>query len=80
VKLAAAARSGSVTTAITYDDGVGTSLCERSARAERRVSATESDGDMAARMSALLEGMWVKTIVFNSPIRRESQTATLPNF
>src|SRR5690606_23275170 len=76
VKLAAAARSLSVTMAITYDDLVGTSICDRAARTSSRPRAIDSVGANAARINATLDGMCVNTIVLTSPMRRESRAAT----
>src|SRR5918999_2804199 len=76
VTLAAAARSGGVTTAITYEERVGTSICDRAARASKHASAISSVGAAAATMRNTLEGMCVKTIVLTSPMRRAIQAAT----
>src|ERR671923_1245313 len=76
VTLAAAARSGGVTTAITYEDRGGTSICDRAARPNRHASASWSDGANAARIRNTLAGMCVKTIVLTSPIRRAIHAAT----
>src|SRR5215218_2701640 len=76
VKLAAAARSASVTTAITYDERVGTSICESAARISNSASASGSVGATAARSSITLDGICVNTMVLTSPIRCESHAAT----
>src|SRR5262245_2018259 len=69
VKLAAAGRSGGVTTAITYAERVGTSICDKALRKSKRPSANGRLEDSAASTRQTLEGMWVKTIVFSSPMR-----------
>src|SRR5918999_1364086 len=76
VMLAAAARSGGVTTAITYEERGGTSICDSAARANRHASAISSDGATAATIRNTLAGMCVNTIVLTSPIRRAIQAAT----
>lgn len=76
VTLAAAGRSGGVTTAITYEERVGTSICESAARTRSSPSAASRLGAMAARIRHTLEGMCVNTMVFTRPICRESQAAT----
>src|SRR5260221_7896148 len=50
VTLAAAVRSAGVTTAITYDVRVGTSICERAERTSSSASTIVTLGEKAARM------------------------------
>src|SRR5262245_20953906 len=76
VTLAAAVRSGGVTTAMTYDVRVGTSICESAALTSSNASATIKSGENAAAIRKTLDGMWVKTIVLMRPKRFESQAAT----
>ncbi len=54
MKLAAAVRSGSVTTAMTYDERAGTSICESIARTSRSPKATPSQGAKAAAIKQRL--------------------------
>src|SRR5688500_9356368 len=76
VTLAAAGRSASVTTAITYEERVGTSICESAARTRRRPSAHCTDGANAAAIRQRLDGMCVYTIVLMSPMRLPIHAAT----
>src|SRR5258708_36827095 len=76
VTLAAAGRSGGVTTAITYEERVGTSICDSAARTSSKARATSRLGATAARIRQTLDGICVNTIVFTSPMRRDSQAAT----
>src|SRR5882757_4904145 len=76
VTLAAAARSGGVTTAITYEVRVGTSIWESAERTSNRPSTTRRFVENAARIRQRLEGMCVKTIVFTRPKRFASRAAT----
>ena len=73
---AAAGRSAGVTTAITYDVRVGTSICESAARMSRSASTADRFGTKAARIRQILDGMCVNTIVFTSPIRFAIRAAT----
>src|SRR5512144_3244259 len=68
VTLAAAGRSGGVTTAITYELRVGTSICDSADRTNKKPSATGKLGDSAAKIRQRLDGMCVNTIVFTRPI------------
>src|ERR1700730_13887959 len=76
VTLAAAGLSGGVTTAITYEVRVGTSICESAERISSRPSTTRRCVEKAARIRQRLEGMCVKTIVFTRPKRFASRAAT----
>src|SRR4051812_12459609 len=71
----AAERSSGSTTAIVYAWRVGTSIWEMLKRARRRTMARASLGINGTRISRMLEGMWVKTMVFNKPMRAASQEA-----
>src|SRR5258708_9562475 len=64
VTLAAAGLSGGVTTAITYDVRVGTSICESAERTSSRPSTTRRFVEKAARIKHRPEGIGVKTMVF----------------
>src|SRR5689334_7122164 len=70
VTLAAAGRSGGVTTAMTYELRVGTSICDSADRTKSKASAIVRSGDSAARIRQMLEGMCVNTIVLTRPIYR----------
>src|SRR5258708_2862050 len=76
VTLAAAGLSGGVTTAITYEVRVGTSICESAERTSKRPSTTRRLVEKAARIRHRLEGMCVKTMVFTRPKRLDSRAAT----
>src|SRR5439155_16852536 len=76
VTLAAAGRSAGVTTAITYDVRVGTSICESADRISNSASTIVRLGEKAARIRQMLDGIWVNTIVLTSPIRFASRAAT----
>src|ERR1700680_4956874 len=76
VTLAAAGLSGGVTTAITYDVRVGTSICESAERTSSRPSTPVRSVEKAARIRQRLEGICVKTIVFTRPKRFDSRAAT----
>src|SRR5215204_4493807 len=69
VKLAAAARSAGVTTAMTYDVRVGTSICDSAERTSSRPSVRYRLGENAARISSTLDGICVNTIVLMRPMR-----------
>src|SRR5436309_15912885 len=76
VTLAAAGRSSGVTTAITYDVRVGTSICDSAARISSSVSTIVRFGATAATMRQRLDGICVNTIVFTRPKRLASHAAT----
>src|SRR5260370_8492679 len=76
VTLAAAGRSGGVTTAITYEVRVGTSICESAERTSNRPRTTRRFVENAARIRQRLEGRCVKTMVFTRPKRFASRAAT----
>src|SRR6266853_1177000 len=76
VTLAAAARSAGVTTAITYDVRVGTSIWDSAERTSSRPSTTRRFVEKAARIRQRLDGMCVKTIVFTRPKLFDSRAAT----
>src|SRR5260370_889357 len=63
VTLAAAGRSRGVTTAITYEDRVGTSSWESAARTSSSASASQRLGTIAARIRQRLDGACVNTMV-----------------
>src|SRR3984893_2163369 len=67
---------GGVTTAMTKDVRVGTSICENADRSRRSPSATGRLEVNAAAMRQMLEGMWVNTIGFTSPNRFPRRAAT----
>src|SRR5262245_46794919 len=69
VTLAAAVRSAGVTTAITYDVRVGTSICDSADRRSNKAMTTVRSQENAATMRQMLDGMCVKTIVLISPKR-----------
>src|ERR1700686_2127541 len=75
VMLAAAGRSGGVTTAITYDVRVGTSICESAERTSSSPSTTRRFVEKAARIRQRLEGMCVKTIVLTRPKLLDNRAA-----
>ena len=62
VKLAAAARSGGVTEAITNAERAGTSICDSALRASRQVSASGRLGTSAAATRNRLAGIWVNPL------------------
>src|SRR4029077_16716979 len=69
VTLAAAVRSAGVTTAITYDVRVGTSICESAERTRSNPSVSVRSGENAAAIRQMLDGIWVNTMVLIRPIR-----------
>ena len=75
VKLAAAARSGGVTTAITNAERVGTSICDNKARTSSKHKTQNKFGVNAAIINKMLEGMCVNTMVLSKPIRLATQGA-----
>src|SRR4051812_15604105 len=75
VMLAAAARSPGVTTAMTYEVRVGTSICESALRTSSNITAVERVGANGTSTKQTLAGRWVNTIVFTSPMRSEIQDA-----
>src|SRR6516165_12243190 len=76
VTLAAAVRSAGVTTAITYEVRVGTSICDNAERTSNSASTIVRFGENAATMRQMLEGIWVNTIVLTRPKRLPSRAAT----
>src|SRR5262245_3964712 len=76
VTLAAAVRSAGVTTAITYEVRVGTSICESAERRSSSASTMVRLGENAARMRQRLEGICVNTIVLTRPKRVPRRAAT----
>src|SRR5215475_5123006 len=76
VTLAAAVRSAGVTTAMTYDVRVGTSICESAALTSSSPRAKIKFGENAAAIRNILDGMCVNTIVLTRPKRFESRAAT----
>src|SRR5262249_25885298 len=73
---AAADCSAGVTTAITYDVRVGTSICDSAARMSRNISTTGRLGTNAATIRQRFDGICVNTIVFTRPIRFAIRAAT----
>src|SRR6185503_1277606 len=71
----ATVRSDGCTTAITYDWRVGTSISTSPSRSRNRRAAIGKLGAYATVISRRLEGIWVKTIVLTSPMRRASHAA-----
>src|SRR6188472_1160974 len=76
VTLAAAGRSAGVTTAITYEVRVGTSICDSAERSSNSPSVRYRLGENAARIRNTLEGICVNTMVLTSPMRLAIQAAT----
>src|SRR5437667_5185746 len=76
VRLAAAARSEGVTTAITYELRVGTSICDSALRMRRRTMTQDKLGRKGMRIRSTFAGRCVNTMVFTSPMRLEIRTAT----
>src|SRR5215470_1473433 len=76
VTLAAAVRSAGVTTAITYEVRVGTSICDNADRTSSNPSASVRSGAKAAAIRQTLDGIWVNTIVLMRPIRPAICAAT----
>src|SRR5260370_12552734 len=76
VTLATAGRSGGVTTAITYEVRVGTSICESAERTSNKPSTTKRFVENAARIRQRLEGMCVTTMLFTQPKHFASRAAT----
>src|SRR5436309_3641454 len=78
---AAAERSSARTTAIVYDCLVGTSIWLILNRTRRTKTASERLGINGTRMSRMLEGRCVTTIVLTRPNReakREANNAEIP--
>src|SRR6516225_7289523 len=63
VTLAAAGRSDGVTTAITYEVLVGTSICDSALRASNSAIAVARLGAKGIKINNTLDGRCVKTIV-----------------
>src|SRR2546427_3555462 len=76
VVVAAASRSWSATIAIRYACRVGTSICERRWRTQRRAIATEAVGANAIRISTTLDTRRETTIVARSPKRAAARAAS----
>src|SRR6516225_1480270 len=75
VTLAAAVRSAGVTTAMTYEVRVGTSICDSAERTSSKASTNTRFGESAARIRQTLDGIWVNTIVLMRPKCRASRAA-----
>src|SRR6516162_6797860 len=73
---AATGRSAGVTTAITYEVRVGTSICESAARMSRNASTTGRLGTNAAIIRHRFDGICVNTMVFTRPTRFAIRAAT----
>src|SRR4051794_2978525 len=65
----AAGRSGSVTTAMTYEDLAGASIACISARMDNVVSASAAVGMKGVSIKKRFAGRWLNTITFTSPNR-----------
>src|SRR4051794_8212867 len=74
--LAAAARSGGDTTAITYELRAGTSMADNKLRAIRHTTASWRLGINAAEINNTCAGRWVNTIVRTNPTRAASRGDT----
>jgi hypothetical protein len=61
---------------ITYQLRAGTSICDRAAGANRHATANGALGMNAASTRKPFAGMWVKTTLRTSPIRRATPTAS----
>src|SRR5262249_58399111 len=72
VTLAAAVRSAGVTTAITYDVRVGTSICDSAERTSSNAMTSVRSQENATTMRQMLDGMCVNTIVLIRPTRLPS--------
>src|ERR1700720_4317549 len=75
VTLAAAGRSSGLTTAMTYDARVGTSICDSALPAINNPTAVIRSGANGMSIRNTLDGKCVKTIVLISPIRSAIGTA-----
>jgi len=73
----ASVRSSGLTTAMTYDWRVGTSISTSPSRRRNSPAATGKLGAKGTVARRRLDGMCVKTIVFTSPIRLASQAAAM---
>jgi hypothetical protein len=71
----ASVRSDGLTTAITYDSRVGTSISTSASRARNSALAIVPVGGAGAARRKRLDGRCVQTIVFSSPMRLASQAA-----
>src|SRR5215472_4779561 len=76
VTLAAAVRSAGVTTAITNEVRVGTSICASADRTSSRARTIVRLEEKAARMRQMLDGMCVKPMVLTNPSRCARRAAT----
>ena len=65
--LAAAARSGGDTTAITYELRVGTSICESALRTRSSTMTQDRSGIIGMSTRSTLDGRCVNTMVLISP-------------
>src|ERR1700722_17675859 len=75
VTLAAPGRSSGLTTAMTYDARVGTSICDNALRAISKPTAIVRFGANGISIRNTLDGKWVKTIVLIRPNRSAIGTA-----
>ncbi len=76
VKLAAAARSAGVTTAMTKAERVGTSICDNAAAQQQQAERQSAgSGASAAQIRQMIGGMCVNTIVLSRPMRSATQGA-----
>src|SRR5260221_1295802 len=68
VMLAAAARSGGVTIALTYEVRVGTSICDSAPRASSNAMTVPRSPGNGTRMTQMLDRICLNTIVVTKPI------------
>src|SRR5215471_14376308 len=76
VTLAAAGRSGGVTTAMTYEVRVGTSICDNALRTSSSPITTARLETKGITRRQMFAGRCVNTIVLTRPKRRATRTAT----
>src|SRR5258708_25044049 len=76
VMLAAAARSGGVTIAMTYEVRVGTSIWDSAARTSSNAMTVPRSPVNGTRMTQILDGICVNTMVLTRPIRLAMRAAT----
>src|SRR5262249_61189068 len=70
-------RSFGATSDATYDCRVGTSISTRASLAKNSATPHCTDGANGTAIRNKLDGKWVNTMVFTSPMRRGSQTAAI---
>ena len=67
VMLLAAFRSSDGIMAVMYDCRVGTSICERVCRSNKKATDVSKVGARPTAISSMFDGMCVKTMVFSNP-------------